>query len=532
MKKIFCFIITLLLTLSLSSCKSSSKNITNDKGEIIGIKRDLKFIPDKDSFFKSKSSNLSTYFFDGGIPYVSVLDYIKAIDYYNKEVIVSDDNNYRFVTNGYNKHIKLDYENNQFIIYDFEIFPVDEKQYLLDSNYNKNLLLTIDEVDEDIMSVINLDEYNLKLEQADDKVLIPFHIINAFFSIDSYYYVYYTGNKYFGYSLADGKTNPNIIKKDEVQLKFSPEYAEYNFNFLNLVFNEFYGLRYYDKNNLGEILNLNKSIYLDENSYLVQTKKFIASLNDNHTSISLSDLITRDDVSSYNSTRAYYRNNLRTRLLSAQTTQRYMNTTSSYMLIDDKTAVIPFYEFSMEKDRNTAQSVALCLDELDSLGVENIIFDVTLNGGGDTFSLAQILGLMTNNDIVLDFINIRNNHYSKEIFKVDSDFDGDFSDDDAYTQFNYYVFSSEYTYSCANDFVHYCKKYNLAKTIGKKTGGGACCIAPVVTPTGALIVMSGLYGIKDSSNDLIEYGVDVDYEIDYENFYKNDYFLAAINSFN
>lgn len=533
MKKLFCFIIALLLTASLSSCKPARKDIKNDDGEVIGFKRELKFVPDKDSIFDVKSSNLTTYFFDGGIPYVAIEDYIKSINYFDKDVIVSEDNNYRFVTQGFNKHIKLDYENNQFIIYDFEIFSVDEKQYLLDSRYNQNLLLTVDEVDEDIMTVINLDDYNLKLEKADNKILIPFHVINAFFSLDSYYYVYYTGAKYFGYSLADGNCPPSKIKNSDVSLSFNEKYAEYNFNFLNLIFNEFYGLRYFDKNNLRELLALNKSIYLDQDTYLVQTKKFIASLNDLHTTISISDLINRNDVSSYQSTRGYNMNNLRSRLKSASSLLYYSNNNfGGYVLIDDKTAIIPFGEFSMDGDYNTAKAIATDFKEFIELGVENVIFDISLNGGGDTFSLAQTLGLMTNEDIVLDFINVRNNHYSKEIFKVDSDFDGDFSDDDAYTQFNYYVLSSEYSFSCANDFVHYCKKHNYAKIIGQKSGGGACCIAPVVTPTGALIVLSGLYGVKNSDNELIENGIDVDYEIDYDNFYKKDYLLSAINSFN
>ena len=201
-------------------------------------------------------------------------------------------------------------------------------------------------------------------------------------------------------------------------------------------------------------------------------------------------------------------------------------------MLDSNTALLSFSKFQIDPSSGTANRLALLLNDCKTQGITNVIFDVTQNGGGDTFSLAQVLGLMTNDDITLDFYNVRTNHAINEIFKIDANFDGDFTDLDAFADFNYYILSSGYSYSCANDFIVYCKKHNLAKIIGKKSGGGACCIAPFATPTGGLIIISGLSGFKDSEGNLPEYGVDVDYEIEYENIYKKDYLIGAINSFN
>ena len=162
--------------------------------------------------------------------------------------------------------------------------------------------------------------------------------------------------------------------------------------------------------------------------------------------------------------------------------------------------------------------------------IKNIIFDVTLNGGGDTFALAYILGLMTNDDIVLKMKNVKTDHEYKEIIKVDVNENSNFSDLDAYDNFNYYVLSSGFSYSCANDFVLYCNETGIAKTIGQKTGGGACSIFPFVTPCGSLIQASSLNGLYDKNNNLIEYGVDPLIQIEYGYNYDTNTLLNIINN--
>ena len=51
--------------------------------------------------------------------------------------------------------------------------------------------------------VINLKNYSLDIRKIDDKVLIPFHVLESLFSFESYYNVYYLGNSYVGLSYND-----------------------------------------------------------------------------------------------------------------------------------------------------------------------------------------------------------------------------------------------------------------------------------------------------------------------------------------
>lgn len=526
------FLILSIFALILSSCSFGSKTekIVDDNGEII-TKRKLDFIADKKSQFEVSNGVIPTYFFGNGIPYVSIDDFINGISFYDANVIVSDEYDYRFVVKGYNKHLKLNYDKNQMIIYDFEIFSIDEKQYIEDINYNKYLLMNIDEIDEDAHAIINLSEYDLHIKKVDNKLVVPFHIINSLFSISSYYYLYFTGDAYYGYSLCDNYITSTSLKKHN-KIKFDDAYIKYNYNVLRLTFNEFYGLKYDDKDNILELLDADKESFLDPKKYLSATKKFISELEDCHTSyVGMSDLI-ETDYTAYRSEREQNQTALRTRLGQYYNYEFNSYSASGLRVLDETTAIISFSSFTIDNEVGTLINLYLNLKQCETLGIQNVILDVTQNGGGDTFALAQTLGLMTNDDIVLDFYNVRTNHATNEIFKVDANLDGDFTDLDAFTNFNYYILSSGYTYSCAHDFVGYCKRHNIAKIIGKKTGGGSCCVAPISTPTGGLIIISGLDGIKGNGIDLCEYGVDVDYEIEYENIYKKDYLIGAINSFN
>ena len=294
MKKGLLLILPLFIV-SLSACSfgTRAEKIIDDNGEII-TKRKLRFNADRNSIFDVSNGNIDTYYFDNNIPYVSIDDYINGISYYDAEVIVSDDYDYSFVKDNKLKHIKLDYDKNQMIIYDFDIFNVDEKQYLLDENYNTYLSMTLNETDEDGRAIINLTEYNIRLRKIDEKVVIPFHILDTFFSINSYYYVFYTGDEYYGFSLCDNYiTSTKLQKKNKIV--FDEEYAEYNFNVMKLVFNEFYGLKYADKDNVIELLESKKEAFMDKKTYLPATKEFISNLEDCHSKYyGLSDLITTD----------------------------------------------------------------------------------------------------------------------------------------------------------------------------------------------------------------------------------------------
>ena len=291
------------------------------------------------------------------------------------------------------------------------------------------------------------------------------------------------------------------------------------------MFNEFYGLKDYFFN-INEYLDNHKEYFLDENKTQQAIIDFSSELNDPHTAFSNNSFLygIYDETESERITDMY--DTYRT--VASQTALRRLN---------DETAVIPFNSFviddiddSFYDMRDTARRIYIQLVKYKDEGVKNIVFDVSLNGGGDSFSLAQILGFITNDDIVYELKNTKTKRIKTEKYKIDADYDGDFNDNDAF-DFNYYVLSSGYSFSCANIFINYCKMHNLAKIIGEKSGGGACAIYLAMLPVGTTLQLSGLSGFYNSNDELIELGVDVDYIIPTDKLRDKNSILEAIDYF-
>ncbi len=156
-------------------------------------------------------------------------------------------------------------------------------------------------------------------------------------------------------------------------------------------------------------------------------------------------------------------------------------------------------------------------------GLKNVIFDVSLNGGGAASALAEALSFLTDDPIVMTTTNSLTKSVVKQAVNIDNNLDGNFTDNDSYAgKYNYYILTSEYSFSCGNAFPCLAKEYGYAKVIGKRSGGGDCAVLPSVTMDGGIFSMSSNYSITRKDGTNVDDGCPVDLEIDYENFYNVD----------
>ena len=518
-------IIASAFTLALVSCKNNSNTKTNriteskPVEEITITEKDNEVIKKKlpfsnaDKNFSIKDSYIDTYFFDNSvIPYVSIDDYINNVGYYPNKVSVND-NIYTMMKGEYDYKFVVDSDKDTITVNNYNYYSIDDKDYNELPEYHENLLMLSTEIrDNSKPDVIDISKYNFDIKEVENKNVIPFHVVNSLFSLESYYYLYYLGDKYIGNSYDNYYIN--------VTPTFTPtkEFMQYNYDFLDFTFNELYGLNNYFDFKTSDNLALYKTDIMNQDHTSFGVDSFISSLSDLHTYILKTDMFN-ENINEYAPYSDRERNfwNVHRMLKKDFSSKNY----SDCEIIDSNTLMITFNEFEVELEDGIDSKIKGYLDFAKENNYKNIIFNVTLNGGGDTFSLAQILGLLTNDDIYFEFKNTKSGQIATETFKVDANRDGSYTDDDAY-DFNYFVLSSEYTFSCANDFVNYCKEYKLAKIIGKKSGGGGCAIYPFTTPTGMLICASSLNGLFDENDKLIELGIDVDYEIDYDDIYDKD----------
>ncbi len=163
--------------------------------------------------------------------------------------------------------------------------------------------------------------------------------------------------------------------------------------------------------------------------------------------------------------------------------------------------------------------------------VKNVVFDVSLNGGGAAIALGESLSFLTDEDVTFSTKNPLTGSKNIECVAYDNDLDGDFSDKDSYAgKYNFYILTSPVSFSCGNAFPCIASDYGYAKIIGQKSGGGDCVVGYATAVDGTYWQMSSNASIIRSSGHTVDDGCPVDYEIDYARFYDANYLNAYLSA--
>ena len=232
------------------------------------------------------------------------------------------------------------------------------------------------------------------------------------------------------------------------------------------------------------------------------------------------------------------------------------NTLSSYralngitkegVYMNGSTALIVFDSFSLNSKgtsptkRNVSSDMvstfAIFYNSLKTISynssIKNVVFDVSMNGGGAAVALGHALSFLTDEPVTLNMKSTHTGATFKEAIYVDNDFDGESDDEDSYAgKYNFYILTSPYSFSCGNAFPCIAKEKGWAKIIGKeKSGGGDCIVSLGVSPDGTSWSMSGNTALIHEDGTSFDSGAELDYTLDYSSYYnlsKLDSFLSS-----
>lgn len=566
MKKAFSIFFSLILLLFLSACQQESGTVIN---------KDQKEVEFKcyDPFSRiyvdslSNSSSLKTYHLDGynDVPYISVRDFYELF----VETECSYDNGIEKIKNKETESIMEINSNDDTIkISDYwAFFIISESNLLISDSSGSNLKCVSEDTNKDIHETIfNLGNYNFDIVAFNGKCYIPFFPLNLILSQKINFDFVYNGNDYYNtpYSnmegvkdLFGGYSYSDYYKKF-LQGKYgyseaiTAEYALYNYNGICFLYDNFFGLK--DDLNIESFDtyftdNEYKEYFLSSSPYVISDtlNKFIEQGLD-----IMHDSYKNSTFMSYRSKSTYVGTNYSTSTRLATTLER-----NRYRKLKDKTttingddssatiAIISFDEFEKGNNyydrRNNSDNMSstyyLLNYYLDILSdkntypkLKNIVFDVSINGGGDVTALIETLCLISpNGKTYLPYL-VKTSGYVDACYQLDSNLDNNYdSNDGHYQSFDFYILTSEYTYSAASSFAFLAQKYNLAKVIGKKSGGGSCCVGSTYTAIGDYIAYSSEYnfGFYDNNNNFIDIdgGATPDINVDYDYFYD----LTALN---
>ena len=176
--------------------------------------------------------------------------------------------------------------------------------------------------------------------------------------------------------------------------------------------------------------------------------------------------------------------------------------------------------------------------------VKSVVIDMSTNGGGILVALMKILALISkDNKARLCLYQQTTNAQQLFNFSVDTNGDGKYDQDDVYgDDYNIYLLTSPYSFSCGNAYPFLAQRQGFAKIIGARSGGGECTVDTALLASGQFIGHSAMLRIGDLSpvvNEGIidhydfcgaEGGAPVDqgYAVNYFNYFNFNYLADLV----
>lgn len=152
--------------------------------------------------------------------------------------------------------------------------------------------------------------------------------------------------------------------------------------------------------------------------------------------------------------------------------------------------------------------------------VKNVVIDLSCNGGGVIQQCMLALCFLRDTD---EFFMAEKNHLDNSIAKFYYSIDTG-SATSLKKNYNFYVLTSGYSFSCGNFFPAVCHYQLGVPVVGQKSGGGGGVVKPTQTSDGALFQTSAsaeMCAIDANGNYVcIDAGVPVDLEVPYDKFYS------------
>lgn len=550
--KISCAFLGMTLPLFTTSCltwkweNDDDKKIEQKTLELVNYSKE----------YKLKNKEMNLYFVEqGNVPYVDVDEAIRTLNgYFDLLTYFSYKKIFRpqVAFSSKSGEIVFNWRTNE--IYFKNVGYENFTKQTLETNYAKNLKYTTSFY-EDYSSgniVLSLNKYNFDILRHKGKIMIPFALFNTLFCSENYFNLYFTGKKVLAidFGINDHIENIEEIKKSEFNLQQAPlDVRQATYNHIALIMDHYYGLRKHIKikDFQEEYLSMYKEDFLSQDSKIYSSayaKFFHGYLDELHTSISslsFYDDPKRKVIDLGQDIKSDFRLKYAKKRLFL--TQKRKSNWDNRVLrfIDEQTAVISFDRFSTGTKEELQSTEPYKYDTYELFkkafeaikskpSIKNIVIDLSLNGGGNIAAMWRALGFMTDKKIKHHSYNVLDDTLSTTSIEVDIDNDGKY-DNDAYSEYNWFVQTGINTFSAANQFTNIAKEMGIAKIIGQKSGGGACSVLPVVLVDGTTIVISSnnsLLTENENKYTLVEDGIEPDLPIDYQDFYKDEILSKVI----
>ena len=586
-KRIFGILSTVLLTCFLAACGNGEApnpepnpkpTDPNAIDKTVLVKKDLKLNLHSEDY-TIEDDTLTTYFYkNGNVPLIGIFELVSSLDgYFDSSVlkldITGDDANFTWKDSGnYEYYFKVDAKNDTITTNTESFFGFINSPEGIDYNRNSEFVGAVASEEDDI--VFDLKPYNFDAIIYDDDLLLSYSVANSLVLTPNIANLYYNGKEFNLFTIylddiADFDTtrNPELRGKN-----LADDILEERNNGLYFILDHYYGLKevkgiksfkeFIENHDKLSGLFASPRYEFAEAAY---KKLFVTVLDDPHSSVSYLPYYSKYD--SFNPEKNNYMftyDDIGPRYMKLMTTaerlegdyKRALGKDKTKVRYDEsgKTAFIKFDSFTVGRDEelfdadgnvkedawkyDTFYFMKKSLDEVRAhKGVTDVVIDLTTNGGGTLASCIDALGFLTNDDVRLPSASTLSGVEIMESYRVDTDHDGSFDDDDAYTEFKFHVLTSSYTFSAANYFTSVCKDMGIADVISQEnSGGGMCAVNQSALIDGTPVNYSSPFALQSAKKDAngkfvyseIESGIAPDIICPIEKYYDLDYVAKLI----
>ena len=216
---------------------------------------------------------------------------------------------------------------------------------------------------------------------------------------------------------------------------------------------------------------------------------------------------------------------------------------TAYITFDvftDPDAATDYFAVPAEADNSMKDTIRLiqyaCARILrEGSPVENVVLDLSLNGGGSTTAAEYVMAAFLR-EADSSTKNMMTGAMTNAVYTVDTNLDGLFDEKDTLggKGLHLYCLESPVSFSCGNLTPNVFKASQRVTLLGKTSGGGSCSVYTLTTAAGSKFNISGFRRfsvMKNGSFYDIDTGAEPDYYIaDPEKYYNRDTLTQFINS--
>ena len=120
---------------------------------------------------------------------------------------------------------------------------------------------------------------------------------------------------------------------------------------------------------------------------------------------------------------------------------------------------------------------------------ENVVIDLSLNGGGDSDAAAFVAAWFLG-EASMSIKSTMTGAISTGTYRIDTNLDGVFDEKDSVRNKNLFCLIGPYSFSCGNLVPNIFKASKIVTLLGKQSGGGSCSVLSMSTAYGTLFNIS------------------------------------------